>query len=260
MFWRKKQNEVKFTSTFGPVPHEPAPAARFMPEWFKKQRSYYGEESKTHVWIKDTVKPSYTPTVKRCIPFRDMLTSGYIIPFPYDIGVKCIIDENTGEPVVGIHTAHQSYGGAAPIGFHSRSQISNHPYWEEKWAPDKAYKFVNPWIISTPPGVSCMILHPQHHDITKWEILSAVVDTDCYQSNILFPALFKVKPGDEFIIEGGTPMAQIIPFKRDKWNHQVSHHLSLEESTEFAKADGKVSGTLGVNRYKKWFWKRKVYK
>lgn len=262
MFWRKKQNEIKFISNLGPISHVPAPASRFMPDWFKKQRSYTGNESKTHVWVKDTIRPTFTPTIKKCIPFRDMMTSGYIIPFPYDIAVKCIIDEDTGEPVVGIHTGVKEFGGQEPVSYHNKAQISNHPYWQEqeKWAPDKAYKFTNPWLISTPPGVSCMFVHPQHHGITKWEVLSGVIDTDIYHTNILFPALLRVKPGDEFIIEGGTPMVQVIPFKRDKWTHEVKHYMSEDERIDFIQCNGKVEGTLGRNRYKKWFWQKKDYK
>lgn len=260
MFWRKNKNEVEFISNFGPVAHEPGPAARFMPEWYKKQHMYSAKQSKTQVFLKDTVRPSYTPTVKKCLPFREMLTSGYIIPFPYDIAVKCIIDEDTGEPMVGVHTGVSDMAGKETVGFHARSQTSNHPYWKEKWAPDRAYKFINPWIIKTPPGVSCLFMHPQHHGIDKWEILSGVVDTDVYSTNVLFPAFLKVKPGDEFIIEGGSPMVQIIPFKREKWSHSVSHYMTEEQTIDFRKANSKVEGTLGRNRYKTWFWQRKEYK
>lgn len=260
MFWRKNKNEIEFISNFGPISHDPGPAAAFMPEWYKKQHMHSAKESKTHVFLKDTIRPSFTPTVKKCLPFRDMMTAGYIIPFPYDIAVKCIIDEDSGEPVVGLHTGVSSFAGKEPVAYHAKSQTSNHPYWQEKWAPDKAYKFINPWVIKTPPGVSCIFIHPQHQGINKWEVLSGVVDTDVYMTNVLFPTLLKVKPGDEFIIKGGTPMVQVIPFERKKWTHSVSHIMTKEQDIAFRKADSKIEGTIGRNRYKTWFWKRKEYK
>lgn len=260
MFKRKIKNEVQFVSNCGPVAHEPAPASKFMPTWYKEQHAYSADESKTHVWLKDTIRPSFSPTIKKCIPFRESMTAGYIIPFPYDIAVKCIIDEDSGDSVVGVHAGVSNIGDMDPISFHSKVQTSKHPYWQEKWAPEKAYKFINPWVIKTPPGVSCMFLHPQHQGISKWEILSGVVDTDTYQTNVLFPALLKVKPGDEFIIEAGSPMAQVIPFKRDKWSHSVSHIMTKDQTIEFKKADSKIEGTIGRGRYKTWFWKKKEYK
>jgi hypothetical protein len=188
------------------------------------------------------------------------MTAGYIIPFPYDIAVKCIIDQESGEPIVGVHTGVTNLGPMDPIGFHSKIQTSEHPYWKEKWAPQKAYKFMNPWIIKTPPGVSCMFVHPQHQGINKWEILSGVVDTDSYQTNVLFPCLLKVQPGDEFIIEAGSPMVQVIPFKRETWTHSVSHKMTEDQEIEFRQADLKIEGTLGRGRYKTWFWNKKDYK
>jgi len=258
--WLTRKNEVTFTSNLGPMAHEPAPAMKFIPEWFKNQKPYSGRESKTHVFNEDSIRPAYTPTVKRCIPFREMMTSGYIIPFPYDIAVKCIIDPDSGEEVIGIHTGVKELDGHEPIGFHARSQTSEHPYWKQGYSADKVYKFITPWVMKTPPGISCMFLHPQHQGIDKWEVQSGVVDTDVYQTNILFPAMLKCKPGDEFIIKGGSPMVQIIPFKREKWTHEVQHIMTPEQNIEFSKSDKLIEGTLSRNRYKTWFWHRKEYK
>jgi len=218
------------------------------------------KESKTHVWLKDTIKTSFSPTVKKCVPFRESMTAGYIIPFPYDIAVKCIVDENSGEAVVGVHIGVTSIGDMTPIAFHDKGQISEHPYWQEKWAPNKAYKFSNPWIVKTPPGVSCMFMHPQHQGISKWEVLSGVVDTDEYNLNVLLPSLLKVVPGDEFIIKAGTPMVQVVPFIREKWTHSVSHNITPEQDSFISKAKIKIEGALGGNRYRNLFWTKKEYK
>ena len=103
MFFKKKKSKVIFISNCGSIPHEPAPAVNFIPNWFQVQKSYTSEESKTHAWLKNTIKPSFSPSIKKCIPMRESMTAGYIIPFPYDVAVKCTFDEQIGEPVIGIY-------------------------------------------------------------------------------------------------------------------------------------------------------------
>jgi len=255
MFWKKNKNEVSFTSNCGSVPYEPKPASNFVPDWFKNQSAYTNNPSKTKVWDFGTVNAIFLGTIKRCFPVRDAMTAGYIIPFPFDIAIKCILDEETGEPVVAVST-----GMGYTVEVHSKKQLNEHPYWKKNWAPKQAYKFQNPWLIKTPPGTSCMFVHPQHQGIDKWEIMPGVVDTDSYFSNIQFPALFKVIPGDEFIIKGGTPMCQVIPFQRQEWTHKVSQELSTEEESESKMSESKIKGTMGRNRYRTWFHSRKEYK
>lgn len=261
MFFKKKTLKITFISNCGPIPHEPAPAINFIPNWFKAQKSHTSEESKTHAWLKNTIKPSFSPSIKKCIPMRESMTAGYIIPFPYDVAVKCILDEQTGEPVIGIYAGIPKIGNLETIGRHELNQLNEYPLVKNKdFDAIKVFKFGNPWIIKTPPGVSCIFQHPQYQGYDKWEILSGVVDTDDYQNNILFPSLFRLKIGDEFVIRAGSPMAQVIPFERKSWAHEVKQVPSKEESILIDHSRYKINSSVGGNRYLRWFWKSKEYK
>ena len=54
----------------------------------------------------------------------------------------------------------------------------------------------------------------------------------------------------------GTPMVQVIPIKRDSWEHKIG---SDKERMEQSMITNKLK-TLFFNSYKKQFWARKEYK
>ena len=92
-----------------------------------------------------------------------------------------------------------------------------------------------------------------HNHNQYFEILEGIVDTDCYYARINLPFVLKNKSKDGFIIPAGTPIAQVIPFKRDAWKSQLSN-------------DKQAPGEIGVylqshffDRYKRLFWNRKSY-
>ena len=65
-----------------------------------------------------------------------------------------------------------------------------------------------------------------------------------------------LKEGFEGIIEKGTPMFQIIPFKRNNWESKFSF---LEDGQDLINFDRDVRATI-VNNYVKNFWEKKSYK
>ena len=65
-----------------------------------------------------------------------------------------------------------------------------------------------------------------------------------------------VKKGFEGIVERGTPMFQIIPFKRNNWESSFSF---LQEGELDIKYDRDIKATI-VNNYVKNFWEKKSYK
>jgi hypothetical protein len=81
------------------------------------------------------------------------------------------------------------------------------------------------------------------------------VDTDTYKAPVNFPfVLNDVKW--EGIIPAGTPMAQVIPFKRESWKHRIGSDKELKEQKN---VDMKLK-TLLFNSYKKHFWSSKEYR
>jgi hypothetical protein len=84
--------------------------------------------------------------------------------------------------------------------------------------------------------------------------MAAVIDYD-KTPHSLFPPVY-LKENFEGIVERGTPMFQIIPFKRNNWKSSFSF---LEDGEQTARMDRDVKATI-VNNYVKNFWEKKSYK
>lgn len=185
------------------------------------------------------VSPS-SGTVKRCVPFLDALSAGYIIPLWCDVFVSA----HNGEMKVEFPN---SLPMAKSLETHGYQQAPGHPLSETPYG--KTFmKFINPWVVETDPGYSCLFTSPLNHMETRLKILDGVVDTDTYYNNINFPFLWTGGDGD-FVIDKGTPLVQVIPFKREEF--------SLSVSAVDAAKRGKVQATIGThlkNGYRKNYW------
>ena len=210
-------------------PH-PQPASRFIPEEYKKLGRF-------------TDNNFHAPTVKTCMPFLDSLTAGYIIPFDQDYVVDPIETDFTVWPA--------NKKPQDDFGFHNKAQL---PESWKKFSGDNAGKFMNKWLIKTPPGYSCLFIKPMNRIEERFEIIPGIVDTDTYINTINFPFILR-KRDKQFLIKKGEPMIQVIPFKRDSWKMWSGFY--------FEKAHAKILNILEsewMDRYKKWFWSKKSFK
>lgn len=172
----------------------PAPAGKFIPEWYKSIPAH-DKTSRSH-------KGGYTATAKKCIPMIDAMTNGFIIPLPSDIHIR------TNEDASLIDITENPYIKLTDE--HSPSQVGpNFPF------PGKhIIKFNNPFIIKTSPGYSCMFVAPINHLETRFVTFGAVVDTDVYDREINFPTVWLAGNFDDYLL-AGTPIIQCIPYKRN---------------------------------------------
>ena len=210
-------------------PH-PQPASRFIPEEYKKLGRF-------------TDNNFHAPTVKTCMPFLDSLTAGYIIPFDQDYVVDPIETDFTVWPA--------NRKPLDDFGFHNKAQL---PESWKKFSGDNAGKFMNKWLIKTPPGYSCLFIKPMNRIEERFDIIPGIVDTDQYINTINFPFILR-KRDKQFLIKKGEPMIQVIPFKRDSWKMWSGFY--------FEKAHAKILNILEsewMDRYKKWFWSKKSFK
>jgi hypothetical protein len=125
-----------------------------------------------------------------------------------------------------------------------------------------AYKFTSPYVIKTPPGYSCIFTHP-FNQVSPFLTLTGVVDTDMHPLAVQFP--FLMLKDWEGTIKAGTPIVQIIPFKRDDWNHSVNkpNKLDIQESSlrhnEFGMTRYDEDGNPTGGQYKKKYRNKKKY-
>lgn len=217
-----RSKKIKFKTTDANFYLEiPKPASKLIPEWYK-------ETSR----ISDRVE-----TVKACMPFLDAITAGYYIVLGADVYFK------DGEV--------QEISKLNMVSGHYKNQIGEFKIPEEY--SDQPLKWNNFFIVETPKGYSSMICHPMNRLDLPFYTLSGVVETDTFPAPISFP--FFVKKDFDGIIPEGTPIAQVIPFKRQDWNSEVEDR----ESTAIPVSFLNNAMNPPFNFYKRKFWKRKKY-
>jgi len=218
-------------------PFPPLPANQLLPEWYKEAHSYWQDKKKPNK------EHPYT-TIKRCVPVLDAMSSGYLIRLGQDIYVEQLEDG----PYVHWRVDTVSNQGSL-ITEHSEFQVQDHP--------DNQYgyqlKLENPWLINTPKGYSCMFIPPMHRD-NEVIILPGVVDTDSYYERVHFPFNLKDK-NFEGLIPAGTPIVQVVPFKRESYRISVSN-----PDTERHKRNGLIASSKIFDAYRNNFWTRKEYR
>lgn len=209
---------------------KPIPAARMLPAWWREMPVYENNESSIDL------NPFPNVTAKRCFPLLDGLTAGYIMPLWSDILVKQvdegpIIKWATSNPVAESWNFSQSSIYEIPDGFSST-----------------VFKYFHGWVIKTPPGYSCLITHPIGYNNLPVRTLTGVIDSDSLDTFANSP--FLIKQGFEGIIEKGTPMFQIIPFKREDWKSSFGIMEDFEYESNMEKLRTKIVSYYGRHKRK----------
>ena len=178
----------------------PIPAVMGIPDWFKTMPAKA---------FSDIVQTEQM-TVKKCPPFIDAMTFGFLIPLVTDLHVENeTFTWNLDFPSGAIASYPRS-----PLDFHDNSQVVGTPLFDD----DRfIVKFNNFWTIETPPGYSLLVTHPVNRYDLPFTALTALVDTDLYKDDFInFPAQWR-NPKFEGVLPKGTPVAQCLPIKRDLW-------------------------------------------
>lgn len=216
----------------------PQPASKFIPEWYRNMDTYIHQGLGPRMPYGDGHVSNLT--VKRCIPFFDAMTSGYMVTLSSDV---IFVDPKDFTHRV-IWTVSNDI-----VGTHGNGQIKDMPVPE---GYDEIFKWMFYFTIKTPPGYSCMFMHPNFMYDSPFITISGVVDTDKHPVPINFP--FFLKEGFMGKIEKGTPICQIIPFKRESWKMEKERFDDAKPSA----LDGLHS--VIEKSYKTRFWSRKSYK
>jgi hypothetical protein len=170
----------------------PVPAKDYLPSWFRKLPAV--DDAK--LGVNDTGL-----TIKRCMPFLDAMQVGWIIPLAATVRLDI---RNNGTEVNAGWDIDRTM-----VSNHGAHQVRGNP-----WGDRPPCKFHNYWTIVTPPGWSCLFVNPINRPNPVFEVLAGVVDTDTYRAPVHFPFFATGKDGLH-VIEKGSPMVQVIPFRRD---------------------------------------------
>lgn len=221
---------------------KPFPSNQALPNWWREHTPYVkgpNNPDGKKIFINNGLSNA---TFKKCVPMLDGLTSGYIIPLWLDVQITqpdnapLINWTAKYQPIFDVH-GRDSNKIKAPVGYH-----------------EQIFVYRTGWIPQTPKGYSILITHPFGYSDSPFRALSAVVDSDENKTEISLPVW--IQKGFEGIVEKGLPMAQIIPFKREKWTSSFDSHKNNSYEIE---EDKNWRSTL-VNHYIKNIWSKKEYK
>lgn len=211
----------------------PVPSSKAVPDWYKK------------IPLEDKSLGNYgrlPSTVKKCTPFLDAITSGYTFILPMDIhfsrdesGLRLNWAVERSFGVAEFESRHA--GMPTPTGFGS-----------------EIVRFLNFPIVTLPKGYSVLVTHPFNRYDLPLLAISAVVDSDSLKQSMTISAY--IKEGFVGILEKGTPIAQLLPFKREDWE---SEYLPAPSELEQEKMTFDLMSVMDRS-YMKQYWSKKSYK
>jgi len=234
------KNKIEFiaeTKEMLDILERPYPAIKKMPDWICNIPSYIGGIRS----VDQHSEPN--STIKKCMPVIDSMTVGYHIPVHSDIWI-----ENDG--IFENINIKWAWHSLKIIDIQEKERMQTYPVPKEYYPI--AFKFLNPWVIKTRKGWSCLFTHPMHHDDLPFRSLPAIVDTDKYPNGINF--IFFLKKDFSGLIPKGTPIIQVIPFKRSLFKSEFSY-----DKGGFLKQQWEKASSEFFDVYKKFFRSPKKY-
>jgi hypothetical protein len=240
----------------------PIPASSAIPNWYKEcpvlvDSSLSKPRTKCCIFSKNS--SSTNTTFKNCTPFLDGISSGYILRLPIDVQfrytdkgfidfgfrIPAIASDEDLSPYELITTHHEGQHPGLP-----NLNINNN-------LKPLVFKFNLNFSIKTPTGYSTFYTHPINRYDLPFMVYSGVVDTDRYNIPVQFPfqITYNFKHEEDIlIIPRGTPICQVIPFKREEWKSNVERYNKSKDKKNRLLYFSKI-----VNAYKSRYWSKKKY-
>jgi len=183
-----------------PILPRPIPAVLGLPDWFKTmpQKAF------------STVLQTEQMTVKKCPPFIDAMTFGFLIPLIADLRARTACCPGTGI----FRRARSRNYSRSPIDFHDNNQVTGTPFYEEDRFLIKIRQFLD---LRDAGGLLAAHHPPVQPPRLPFVTLTGLVDADSYCDNFInFPAHWR-DTAFNGVLPKGTPVAQCVPVKRDSW-------------------------------------------
>lgn len=230
---------------------KPIPIKLNIPNWYKKLKHSFVDKN-----------------IKGCIPFLETLTTGYLLKTDQDFFINHNFVNEDGKRSTyncpSLSLGMGSHLNNLNVNLNLHENINHTP--EQLRGSDilknnnnlHVHKFMNPWIIKTPPGYSCLFLPPMNNPHEVFEIIPGIVDTDTYEIPVNFPFLIKAekKKNIQTIIKKGTPYVQIIPFKKESWKMNIEYF----SNEDMAVKNSRFNILSILDTYKNNFWKKTKWK
>jgi hypothetical protein len=237
----KKINFYQFSEETLVIAPKPEVSSKFLPDWYKKTPPVINNGGISFGML--------GTTVKKCMPIFDLISAGYIISTPCDIYLDATNPERLEWSIPSGIISLQGDMFAV----HAKEQYENLPINKEIHHKDllRIFPF---WAVGTPKGYSALFLQPAYADGSPLTALQALVDTDNFITDGHLS--FLVEKGFKGTIKQGTPLIQIIPFKRESWS---KNFITVEKSEEVYETQRLKLRAVFSNAYKNLFRSKKEY-
>ena len=214
------------------------PASSVLPDWYKKLNTDFEPNVPPHM-IEDPFNRykdhQNQPTVKKCPGIFDFLHAGYIVPawsdfvFRWSEKSEYIFEFKGSIPVERLRR-----DGMTPVVLgHDHPQAEGAPFWDNSCKD--IMKIVSPWTVDTSEGISVMLLQPYYHNSTEYTVMPGLLDSDMnHIANKQIQIFIKINvQGKNIFIEKGTPLLQVIPFKRTDYMFECISRPTEEMHKDF---------------------------
>ena len=203
----------------------PVPARSLIPDWYR--------ESEVTFEMAPGEKPS--SGLKTCVPFLDTFLSGYYILLQNDV----LVDNSSGHTVI-------TWRGSVPI-IRERSMQQGRLIPRPAGHEPNHLAWNGVWGVRLPKGFSATFCHPLNRAELPFTTLAGVIDADNAHAWGNLP--FFVRSGFSGVIPKGTPIVQVLPFRRDSWSSTVAPGVT---DTAVRQARKYRSVTRGFSRDHHW--------
>jgi hypothetical protein len=235
----------------------PAPTQSVIPEWYKKASRFAKNPFNNEYWkatkencpvAKEGTTDDYglIPTWKACPAIMDAFSTGYVLKTPCDL---TFFKNSNG--IIEVKVEDIKYKDFCtsrppiPEFEHPRGYYKHHFAWLADWG------------LELPEGYSALFMTPMNRFDLPFLNTTGVVDSDKVHMLGTFP--FFIAEGWEGVIPAGTPYLQILPFKRENWEHEIKILEDSEIYNEMVKnRDFYRQPDGGV--YKNKVWSRREYR
>jgi hypothetical protein len=220
----------------------PEPAIKNIPDWYKDLAQHYDTNSVEFLNpVNDRGTDGANVSTKMCYPFRDAMTAGYVYKLTKDLEVSLDPD---GKPT---------------ISWEDDSLMMMDKRYILDMVPPEGHHPVHfglrmHWYYETPPGYSILLTHPMNRYDLPFTIPSGIIESDLFGIPVFIS--FFLKKNFIGTIPKGTPLFQLIPFKREDWEMEVS--LDPEEVLQ-KEYDLENRRTRLFAYYKRFAWRKKNY-
>lgn len=214
----------------------PQSSKQYIPDWFKSMP----------VKIKKIDGFGNDFTAKKCMPFIDSLTSGYIQELACDVYIECNTEEEN--PII----SYTWSGDFRPLSTRREDTNSSNlmPHFPGYYKTE--FHWNTFWEPKTPSGYSTFYFHPANRFDLPFITHNGIIDTDGWP--ITGPIPFVIKKGFSGLISAGTPIYQMLFIKRDSWNSKQGKYNELYNK----KLSYSVRRFMSEG-YKKQIWSKKEY-